>query len=204
MTPLSIGRRTNRSGISLIEVVVSIALFSGIMLLVLLFGWDLAGFSVYFQQDLYAKQEIQLAMNTMLTELRSAAISENGSYPILSASPTSVSFFADANGDGFVDQIRYFVSTSTLKRGTIRPTSSPAQYPTSTEIVNTVTPNVTTGTFSYFGAGYTGTELALTSTLDVSLIRVVKFRMTVDQMTSTRPGPVSSSITATIRNLRSN
>jgi len=196
-------RIAQRAGFTFIEVIISIALFSGIMFLVLMLSLDLSSFAVYFQQDLFAKQELQLTMATMQTELRSATISENGSYALISASPTSVSFFADANGDGFVDQIRYFLSTSTLKKGVVKPTSSPAQYLLASEIVNTVTSNVTTGTFMYYNALYTGTQPALTSTIDITPIRIVKFQMTVDQMTSTRPGPLSASITATIRNLRS-
>jgi hypothetical protein len=191
-----------RLGFTFFEMVMAIGLFGGIMLLVTLFSLDLADFSLYFQQDLFAKQEMQLTLSTLLTELRSVAPAANGAYPIEAAASSSLTFYADTNADGVPDRVRYFFGTSTLNKGIVRPTSTPPQYVTSTEIVKSLITSVASGTFLYFNTAYTGVEAALTSTIDVSPIRVVKFRITVDQKSSTRPGPLTSSLTVTFRNLR--
>ncbi len=189
-------------GFTLIEFAVVMGLFSGIMTLVLLFSLDIADFSVQFQQDLFAKQEINLTLTSLLTELRSIAPAANGSFPLVAASSTSFTFYADTNADGITERVRYFFSTSTFRKGVIKATGTPAVYATSTEVVNPLISSIATGTFQYYDANYTGTQAAMTSTADISLIRAVKFQVTVDVSTSTRPGPITSSLTVTIRNLR--
>ncbi len=189
-------------GFTVIEVVIALALFSGIMLLVMLFSLDIADFSVQYQQDIAAKIESQLALSTMLSQFRSITASANGSYPILAASSTSFTFYADGTADGIPDQIRYFFGTSTVNRGLIRSTGTPALYPSSTEIVVPVITNMSTGTFRYYSSAFTGSEPPLTYPLDVSQIKAIQFQVTVDQATTSRPGPLNSSITVTFRNLR--
>ncbi|MEY4731708.1 MAG: hypothetical protein RL681_654, partial [Candidatus Parcubacteria bacterium] len=139
-------------GFTFIEAVIVIGLYAGIMTLILFFSLDISQFALQFKQDLQAKQELQLAVNTMVSELRSIGPAANGGYPLEAASSSSITFYVDADKNGLADRVRYFFSTSTLKRGLVRPTSSPAQYLTSTEQVSTLINNVTAGSFWFYDA----------------------------------------------------
>ncbi len=177
-------------------------LFAGIMTLVLYFSLDIGQFALQLRQDLQAKQDLQFAVNTMLAEFRSISPSANGSYPLEIANATSVAFYVDADKNGSIDRVRYFFSTSTLKRGTIRPTTStPAQYPSSTEQVSVLLPYVTAGSFWYFNAAYTGVQASMTLPIVVQDVRALRFAATVDEATTTRPVPLTTSFTVTFRNL---
>ena len=194
-----------RGGFTLIETVVALAVFAGIMILVTLFSLDVADFTWQLRERLAAQDELQLAITKMTSELRSITWSANGSYPILGASSTAFTFYADYDANGAVDQVRYFAGTTTLQKRIIRPTGSPAQYPSSTEIISTVLNSVVTSSFAYFDSSYngSGTPLAFPIT-DLSVIRTARFTVTVDQTSTTRPGAVTSTITVTFRNLRTN
>lgn len=178
------------------------ALFAGIMTLVLYFSLDISQFALQFRQDLQAKQELQLAVSTMVSELRSIAPSANGSYPLEAVNATSVIFYVDADKNGAVDRVRYFFGTSTLKRGSVRPTTStPAQYVTSTEQVSTLLNYVTKGAFWFYDSSYSGSQASMTLPVVVQNVRVLRFTATVDEATTTRPVPLTASFTVTFRNL---
>jgi prepilin-type N-terminal cleavage/methylation domain-containing protein len=194
-----------RAGFTLVETVIALAVFSAIMILVTLFGLDIADFTVQFQQRLASQDELQLAITKMTSEFRSATYASNGSYPVVLASSTSFSFYTDVDATGTIEFVRYFAGTSTLQKGITRATGTPAQYLTSTEIVSPVISNVVTSSFLYYDSAYSGTESPMAFPIsDISVIRAVRFTVTVDQATTTRPGAVTSSITVTLRNLRTN
>jgi type II secretory pathway pseudopilin PulG len=194
--------RSLRQGFTFIESVIVMGLFAGIMTLVLYFSLDIGQFALHLRQDIQAKQDLQLAVNTMLAEFRSLSPSANGSYPLEAANATSVTFYVDADKNGSIDRVRYFFSTSTLKRGTIRPTTStPAQYPTSTEQIYTLLPNVTGGSFWFYDSAYTGSQASMTLPIVTQNVRALRFSATIDEQTSTRPVPLTSSFTVTFRNL---
>jgi len=194
-------RTTLRTGFTFVETLVVMALFTGIMTLVLYFSLDLGQFALQFRQDLQTKQDLQLAVNTMVSELRSIAPAANGGYPLEAVNATSVTFFVDADKNGTVDRVRYFLSTSTLKRGLVRPTSTPATYQTSTEQVSILLNNVLAGSFWFFDSAYTGSQASMTLPILIENVRAVRFAVTVDEATSTRPVPLTSSFTVTFRNL---
>jgi len=58
--------------------------------------------------------------------------------------------------------------------------------------------------FRYYDQNYTGSEPAMTSPINVAIIRVVGITITADKDPKTEPGPVTHQIFLDIRNLRSN
>lgn len=206
--PLRAGRlRSPRGGLSLtgftlIEVIVVIGIFTGILTLVTMFSLDIGDFAVQFQQELFAKQDLELAVSTMTRELRGTSWAANGSYPLVAANATSVTFYADVNADGRADQVQYLIGTSTIERATIAPSGTPATYPTSTKIKAPILSSVTTGTFRFYDDTYTGTEPPLAFPADVSVVRAVRFQVTIDHSTTTRPVPQTAMFTIVFRNLK--
>ncbi len=198
-----------KRGFSLIELVISIGILSGIMLVIGLFAQDIGNFNLSFTESFMVQQEIVQTLREMSPQLRSISTASDGSYPLVAAATSSFQFYSDTDKDGIVDRVRYFLQGTTLKRGVIKPTGSPLTYNTSSEIIVDVVHNVvatnasSTDIFSYFDAGYSGTGSKMSYPIDIVSVRSVEVRITADQ-SSTAPAPVTLSIFETIRNLRTN
>lgn len=195
-----------RSGFTIIEVIVTAAIAAVIVLAVGKFSNTISNVAVVLNNKLQTSQDLDQIFQVIVIELRSISQSSVGGYPIESASTSSLTFFSDIDRDGLFERVRYFLATSTLRKGVVRPTGTPLAYVTSTEIVTSVIPNIipTGNLFSYYGDMATSTTNPLSSPIDVSAIRIVRMSLTADVSTSTSPKPTTMDATITIRNLRSN
>src|SRR3989338_1809351 len=195
-----------RAGFTLFEVLLAIGISAVIVLAVGKFSDTISGVGVLLNNKLQTSQDLEQAFQVITTDIRSISPSSNGAYPIEAASTSSFVFFSDINRDGLYDRVRYFLATSTLRKGVVKPSGSPLGDPTSTEIITSVIPNIVPGgnLFQYYGASATGTANPLPSPIDVSSVRIVKMALTADTSTSTSPRPTTMEATITIRNLRSN
>ena len=197
----------NRTGFSLIEILIVSAVASLIVLMASNFSSTLGNLQNLVSQQLQSHSDIDQTLQIMTTEIRSAAPSAAGAYPIDWANTSSFAFYSDINQNGAPEHVRYFFATSTVQKGVITPSGNPPSYPTSTEIITTVVNNLTvtsTPLFTYFGSSYTGIQPALTSTVDVSQIRIVQVNFYADINPSKAPQMLFFSDTINIRNLRSN
>lgn len=200
-------RRTRQSGVSLIEVVIT----SFIVAILALTFWSVFRenfvISRRTQSSLVAQQELQILGRRFNAEVRAAAQSETGSYAIAAASSTEFSFFTDADNDGLNERIRYFVNGSSLVRGVLKPTGSPATYVAGNETTKAVISHLvasTTPVFQYYDTNYAGTSTALVAPVSVSNIRLVKFTLVVDDDVRFPPDPVVSTTQVSIRTLKDN
>ena len=199
------------SGFSLIEVVVAMGIAAIVFLMVGVLGNQFSIVSNFVNQKLQNEGRAQSALQTMVREIRSAGPSAIGGFAIESATPSSFIFFSDIDGDGLVERVRYFLSTSTaatstISKGIVKPAGNPLAYVTSTEAMSPIiTDSVSTSTiFSYFDANYTGTENSLPSPIDPSKIRIIKIEVMVDVNPGKNPSPTYFTNSVMIRSLRSN
>lgn len=152
-------------------------------------------------------QDAESILKTMVKELRSARQGADGSYAILSTGTSSISFFSDAGGDGTVDEITYYLATSTLKRGVISPSGSPATYNPAqqkTSILINALPATTSPIFEYYDESYTGTSSALAQPVSPNAVRLVKISVTIDADPRHSPLPITYTSEASLRNLKDN
>jgi prepilin-type N-terminal cleavage/methylation domain-containing protein len=203
-------RRTLRSnaGFSLIEVLIVVAIFAGMIFVVAAMRKNISGLEKTVNQQLKTRRDIDATLQTIITDIRSAGLSGSGSYAIESAASTSLVFYSDVDQDGAFERVRYAIGTSTVIRGVVEPTGNPVIYPTSTESVATmvyyVVPSTSTPLFAYYDANYTGSQTALTEPIDITKIRAVSLNLFVDIEPGKSPKPLFFSHTITIRNLRTN
>jgi prepilin-type N-terminal cleavage/methylation domain-containing protein len=197
-----------KKGFSLIEIIIVVAIASSVVIVVSNLSGNVTLLNNLVSQELQSKSDISQTLQIMTSDIRSAGPSANGAFPIDSASTSSFSFYSDSNKDGRTERLRYFVSSSSIYRGIIQPTGTPATYPTSTEIAIALIDNLvlqtSTPLFSYYDANYTGTQPAMTSTVDVSQIRLVGVSFYADTKPQQSPGAQYFSIFVDVRNLRSN
>lgn len=193
-----------QKGFTLVEVLISIAIFAGIAFIIGTFMKSVFDYQLLFTQQLTAEQELQNMFAMMIPEVRSMVPSALGSYAIGQVSTSSLTFYGDIDADGIVDQLRYFLSGTTLKKGIIKPTGNPLVYSGANEIVNDVAHDVVVGApiFSYYDVNFTGSEPAMTYPINISNIRLIRVSVTLKDPNKTTPLSGSSDIVP--RNLRTN
>ena len=191
-------------GITLIELLVALAIVTGVITVVTSFGLDISGFGTDLNARLEGERELEATLRTMLTEVRSMGPGANGAYPIAIATDTEFSFFSDITGDGRFEQVRYFLDGTVLKKGVIEPTDSqPADYPPGDETITEVAHYLVPGAvFAYYPEGYAPETGPLPSPVIVNDIRMVSVTGTTDVDPLAPPLPATLSIDITIRNLR--
>ncbi len=194
------------TGFTLVELLISMAIASMILGLVTKFTLDISGASTTYGQSVLTHQTVALAAKRLTDQISSAAQSAQGSYPILSASPTSLTLYTDIDADSVVDQVRYFLSGTTLRMGVIAPSGNPLVYNPSSENISDLVDDIVSqpgvDLFSYYDTTYTGSQSSLAYPIDVSKIGLVRITLTTDRDTTTEPGPLTTSLVIDIRNLR--
>lgn len=201
-----------RSGFSVIELLLAAAVFSILVFVIASLRSNVDRLSSIVTQKLQSRQDIDRALEQMVSEIRSASPSSQGAFPVAQASTGTLTIYSDADGDGLFERIRYSVSqgtgpTSTLMRAVTIPTGTPLTYNGATETTSTLVSDVLYATsspiFSYYGTGYTGTQAPLSPTSTQSdLVRAVQVQLYVDVRPREAPKPVYVSQLITIRNLR--
>ncbi len=194
----------SKKGFTLIEVLIVIAIISGIVTMISLFSFNITQFQFFIGKSLDVEGETQGAFKIINPELRSIGPSSTGSYPIASAASSSFSFYSDIDNDGIFEQVRYFLDGTTIKKGTIKPGGAPLVYNQANEKITEVVHNVTSSNiFYYYDKNYDGTNGSpLGYPMNLSAIRVVKMVLTVDDNPNAQPGPLIVSAIMNIRNLR--
>jgi prepilin-type N-terminal cleavage/methylation domain-containing protein len=198
-----------RSGFSLIEILIVVAIAASVIMVVGNLGGNVDLLNNLVSQQLQSASDVEQTLQIMMSEIRSAGPSANGAYPIEVAASSSFTFYSDVNKNGVVERIRYFLASSSIYRGVTAPVGTPPVYPTSGELAldvidNVIPPTTSTPLFSYYDAGYTGTQAALAQPVAISAIRLVGISFAADIKPKQAPGPDYFSTFVAIRNLRSN
>jgi len=200
-----------RGGFSLIEVLIVIVIAASVVIVVSNFGTNISGLNGLITNELRSKADISQTLSIMANEIRSAEPSAAGAYPIYAAASSSFTFYTSAHQDGVIDQITYYLASSTLWRAFIAPTGTPATYPTSSQVINDEVDNVSlvsssTPLFSYYGASYVGSGSPLSSPVAVAAVRLVgiTFSSQVNKNPNQPASPQYFSTIIDIRNLDSN
>src|SRR5512141_378136 len=60
-------------------------------------------------EEYQAVTNAQAAVTRMVRDIREARTGENGAWPLVSASDTSIMFYADVTNDGKTDLVRYYI-----------------------------------------------------------------------------------------------
>lgn len=194
-------------GFTLIEVVVSMGIAAILIVGVSIFQKDFLAFGDTLQSGVATQQEAQNTLNQMVWEIRTAAPSSLGAYPIAEADAIHFIFYADDNDDGYPERIRYTLNGSNLERGVIHPTQNPVTYPTASEAVKLVATGVTNGTspvFEYFDSSASSLTTPLTLPVDIPSIRLVRINLNIDLDTAKPPGATNVTTAVLIRNLKDN
>jgi prepilin-type N-terminal cleavage/methylation domain-containing protein len=195
-------------GFTLIEVIVAsfiLTILVGISAIFFVYFFKNYNFS--FEQN-RSLDDAQSSINKLITELKEAKTSESGAYPLLTTNDQEITFFADIDNDGKVEQVRYFLDNTQLKRGLIEPEAPPLIYDPAKEKVVVITDDVRNSAiplFYYYNGDWPGDIVNNPLAAGARLLntRLVKVNLIIN----TNPGlqkdfNISSEVM--IRNLKTN
>lgn len=195
----------DQRGFTLIEILVTTTIISGIAVMVGLFALDISDFGIFLGDTLTAQQELQQTMNVLSAEVRSMGPADTGGYVIASASSSSLTFYSDTDDDGFMNQVRYFLQGTILRKGVIESSGSPLSYNPVNEIIIDVVHDVVASAgapiFTYYPTLSGGNETPLTYPVQVTDIRLIKTTVSADRTPLDIKGRVTFSVTTKIRNV---
>ncbi len=212
-TPMHIfTRRDNKPrfsrGFTLVELVVSIAIFTALALLIGLFGKDIFSFNSYIQADLGAQMEGRRAITRMVSEMREMSPSSLGAYPIAVAATSSITFFSDIDTEPLKEQVRYYIQGEKVLKSVIKPAGVPLVYDAGSAVITTVASSIANSTstpfFEYYDTNYAGTSTPLSIPVNISDVKLVKINILLSRKSSMSAVPLLITSQVTPRNLKDN
>jgi prepilin-type N-terminal cleavage/methylation domain-containing protein len=197
-----------KKGFTLIEILVAIGILVLMVFTVSSFQKNVITYNKYGGDVLQSAQDAQSILRTMVAELRASKPGSNGSYPLVQVATSSITFYSDIDDDGLQDQIRYFLSTTTLRKGVIKPTGTLLSYLLANEKISILGINIknstSTALFDYYNNTFTGTSSPLAQPVNISVVRLVKINLTIDADPNRSPLPRTYTSQAMLRNLKDN
>lgn len=205
MLKFSNHNKQNKSGFTVIELLIGIFIFLLVSELIYLFQKNVYSLNGILSDSISGQEQARKALKIMSAEIRSASPSSLGSYQISQAGNFSLTFYCDIDNDDLKERIRYFLDGTTLKKGIIEPSGSPIDYSSTEQITNFIrdVENGGAAIFSYYDKNYDGTTLPLAVPLaDISAVRLIKIDVAIDKDVSELPGPMTITTQVSIRSLR--
>ncbi len=200
--------RTWVRGMSLLEVSVVV----GITLVILMGAGTFISLSFKDQKilddQLYGQREARRIVTEITNVVRTAEASSVGSYPIATATTSTLTLYANIDSDSLRERVRYWVTGTELRRGILKPSGNPLAY-TGTENVTVLAhdvENIVKGidTFQYFDENYIGTSAPLPFPIVLPNVRMVRVVVQIEKEESRSPVPIRVESITQIRNLKTN
>ena len=191
----------SRRGFTLVEtivVVTIIALVGGALSSAIQFFYRT---NSYVLQEGAAVQSARTGLATAVQNLREASYGDDGSYPIASAATSTVTFYADINGDGKADKIRYYYASTTLYRDVTYSSGNPPSYSGQTPQTVTVATYLQNSSSTPIFQYYDNTGTLLTYPINVASIASILTTLLIDVDTKRSPTAYSLVGSASLRNL---
>jgi len=192
----------NKKGMSLIETVIAIAIFTiGIEGFSLLFikTWEQNSFIIERgTASMMASRGVQKTVDV----IRKARQADNGAYPMISADKNNLVIYSDIDKDGVAERVHYYLDNGIFKVGVTEPTGDvPPAYPAGDQSVKDVTAYIVNGAETPVFYYYDQDNNLLTAPAAVNNVKMVKIYLQVDINPIRAPSSIDIQSIATIRNL---
>jgi type II secretory pathway pseudopilin PulG len=158
----------------------------------------------YVLQEQTAVANGRQGLSMAMENLREASYGDDGSYPISNVATSSITFYADINGDGEVEKVTYYVLGNTLYRGIVNSTGTPPTYTGQPQATSTLATYVVNSTSTPIFQYYDNQGNLLSSPVNISAIASILTTLKIDIDQSRSPSTYTLIGSATLRNLRSN
>jgi len=169
----------NKNGFTLIEVIISIAIFS-----MLILATNLLFISLYRQQGASMAitertQSMNVLIGRMSKEIREGNVGEKGQSFFAIAEDKTLAFYSDVDNDDVTEKVIYALTGTDLKKTVIEPGADLEYGGTGvTSVVCVDVRNDATPIFTYYDDNYTGSEPALSGSFAVVDIKLIGISLT--------------------------
>jgi len=196
--------KKNNKGMTLVEVVVVLSIFTVLSLAV---SNSIAAFykmNAYTISQSYQVSNARRGVDTLVRDVREMTYADDGSFPVSVMEDHKIGFFSDIDRDDSVEYVEYeLMSTTTLQKRVYDAIGSPPVYDTSTadevftlsEYVQNL--NQGTATFKYY-------DDSGNSVLNVTDVRYVTVQTIINIDPIRDPGEFMLRSSAAPRNLKDN
>lgn len=194
-------------GFTLIEVLISTAIFSVIILAVFYLIISYNKTSDLMADQLALQSEGRNSLEQIVNDLRRTNGGSNGAFAIDSADSDSVVFYTNVDTDSYFEKVEYSIVGTDLVKSVIKPSGNPLIYNPANKISTVITSKIANNAaplFSYYDNSYTGTEAALALPVDVTAIRLIKINLILDNKPLSPVAPLSVEAKVALRNLKDN
>ena len=199
----------NQRGITLIEILLVIAIFT--IVTIVIANFIRQGYRTYTFSDEQNEAIIQARQGviTMIKELRETAPGDDGNYPLQLAADQELIFYSDIDRDEVVERIHYFLDGTNFKKGITKPTGDPLSYPANDDKVTVLSQYVRNGAlpiFIYYNGDYpTDTENnPLATPADVTTVRLIHLHLIINIAPNRAPTNYELESNVQLRNLKDN
>lgn len=192
---------------TLAELLVSVALFTVLMLVVTNGIQRMYTYNAYTFAQAYQVQNARLGMKEFIRDIREMTFADNGTFPLAVMEPNRIGFYSDIDRDDSVEYVQFqYMSTTTIVKTTYNATGSPPTYSTSTPDSTTILSRYVqndlqaTSTFYYYdAAGNT-----VTNPFNITDVRYIEAQIIVNIDPVRDPGQYMLRSSAALRNVKEN
>ncbi len=202
-------RKSHQSGLTLIEILVSIAVGSILIFAIFNLQVSIADSQLAISSNSQAYNEANIAIQAVSRELRNARPAATGAYPLELADDQQIIFYANIDDDPEPEKIRYFLQDNKLNRGVIDPTGSPLTYSAGSEKITLVIDYIVndgTPLFTYYNGNWPAdtTNNPLPAPARLLDTKLVTIALTINPRPDRLEGAYYLESSAQIRNLKTN
>lgn len=195
------------SGMTLIEAVMVISIFTILSLAISLGVSDFYKYNAYTIEQSDEIENARRGITKWSQDSKEITGGEDGSYPIAIMQDHTFGYYSDTDLDNSVEYVEYRLASTTLRKYTYNATGNPPTYnkttPDTIETLSLYVQNINQGTstFSYFDTN--GNRLS-TSTAPVRNVRYIQAQFIVNIDPNRFPGEFMLRSSVAPRNLKDN
>lgn len=199
-------RRLPQQGLTLVEAVIAIGLYTILSLVLFDTIQDLYRNNAYNFAQADEVNNARRGLYAMTQDIREMTFSEDGTFPVVEIEPHRFGFYSDTDQDDSVEYIEFVLASTTLFKYTYNATGSPPAYnlttPDETEILSEYVQNIINGTSTFLY--YDTNNLALSTSSLLTDVRYIKTQLIVNIDPFRAPGEFMLQSGIAPRNLKDN
>lgn len=196
-----------RTGMTLVELLVSVALFTVLMLVVTNGIQRMYTYNAYTFAQAYQVQNARLGMQALIRDVREMTFADDGTFPLAVMDEHQIGFYSDIDRDNSVEYVTFgYTGSTTIVKSIHNATGTPPVYdfvtPDETITLSRYVQNdlQATSTFYYFDAAGT----AVTDPNNITDVRYIESQIIVNIDPVRDPGQFMLRSSAALRNVKEN
>lgn len=204
---LSIRQAVTQRGMTLVEVIVTVALFAILMLVVTNSIHQMYRYNAYTFAQAYQVQNARLGMQAFIRDVREMTFADDGTFPLAVMEPHRIAFYSDIDRDDSVEYVEFaYNGSTTIVKSLYNATGSPPVYDTSSPdeviVLSRYVQNDLQATSTFFYYDNTGTQV--TDSSSITDVRYVEAQIIVNIDPVRDPGQYMLRSSAALRNVKEN